>query len=299
MTAAIPLSLAADDVEVAVAATTPAADGTLDRSIWIRERLVAFGRGVGSALAGLVVIMIIWIGFIHVFNINPLVAKSPWAVARYIASGGASTEPESQVWSGLARTLRDAGVGYVAGLAAAVAVALTFVLLRSVERAFMPIAVTVRSVPLVAMTPLIALVFGRGLLGTTVISGIVVFFPALVTVVFGLRSTPKQAADLVRAYGGSGNVVVRKVMIPSSLPAVFAAARVAVPGALVGGLLAEWLATGKGLGYLMLSDTEQFNYDQLWASVVILTLVSVVIYYAVGMLESVVLARFAQTPARR
>jgi ABC-type nitrate/sulfonate/bicarbonate transport system permease component len=298
VTAALPLSLATEEEPVAIAATSEDSD-EISRGDWARDRAAAFGKGLGSAVTGLLVIILLWLGFIHLLHLNPLVAKSPWQVANYIVNGGSTGQPESQIWHGLWRTLKDAGIGYVAGLTAAILVALTFAIFPVLERTFMPIAITVRSVPLVAMTPLLVLIFGRGLTGTAVISGIVVFFPALVTVAFGLASTPRQTVDLIRAYGGGQPAVVRKVMIPWSLPAVFAAARVAVPGAIVGALLAEWLATGKGLGYLMLTDTSQFNYDQLWASVFILTLCSVVLYYLVGMIEAGVLTRFGSAPAKR
>jgi ABC-type nitrate/sulfonate/bicarbonate transport system permease component len=64
----------------------------------------------------------------------------------------------------------------------------------------------------------------------------------------GLRPASRQSADLARAYGGGTWTVARKVMLPSSLPALFASARIAVPGAVVGAMLTEWLATGQGLG---------------------------------------------------
>jgi len=157
----------------------------------------------------------------------------------------------------------------------------------------LPLAVLVRSVPLVAMTPVLTLVFGRGVLGTMVISGIVVFFPALVTMTFGLRSASRQSADLCRAYGGGTWTVARKVMLPSALPALFASARVAVPGAVIGAMLAEWLATGKGMGYGMLQDANAFNYVDIWASVALLTGVSVLLYNIIAIAESAVLARFS------
>jgi len=272
--------------------------GQVVRDSWLRERTLGLLRSTVSIVAAIAVVVVLWLGFIELFHINPLVAKSPADVWHYVTSGGSGDEPASEMWSSLGRTLTDSGLGYVAGLVAAVLVALTFVLVRGVEQAFMPIAVTVRSVPLVAMTPVLTLIFGRHLVATTVISGIVVFFPALVTIAFGLRSTPRQTADLVRACGGSSTAIATKVMIPSALPAVFAAARVAVPGALIGGLLAEWLATGKGLGSLMLLDTQQFDYDQLWASVVVLTLASVLVYYVVGALEALVLSRFGPPTSR-
>jgi ABC-type nitrate/sulfonate/bicarbonate transport system permease component len=191
------------------------------------------------------------------------------------------------------QTFFDATLGLIAGTAAAVIVSMVFVLRRGVEATFMPVAMALRSVPLVAMTPLIALIFGRGVVAVTVIAGIVTFFPTLVNVTQALKSVPTHTIDLVTAYGGSRRVALRKVQFPASLPALFASARIAAPLALIGALLAEWLATGKGLGYLMLQSISMFEIDRLWASVAIITIASVVLYGIISSIENVVLARYA------
>ena len=93
----------------------------------------------------------------------------------------------------LATTLHDASIGYVAGIVLALGVACMFVLQRPLEQTFMPVALMLRSVPLVAMTPLITLIFGRGIMAVAVIGGVVCFFPALVNIMLGFRSTPAVA----------------------------------------------------------------------------------------------------------
>src|SRR6185503_8401102 len=102
-------------------------------------------------------------------------------------------------------------------------VAVVMALLPTFEQAVMPTAIVLRSIPIVAMAPLIALVFGRGLLGVTVVVGLVTFFPTLVLVITGLRSAPAQACDLIIACGGSRFTAMRKVQMPYALPALFAA----------------------------------------------------------------------------
>jgi ABC-type nitrate/sulfonate/bicarbonate transport system permease component len=87
------------------------------------------------------------------------------------------------------------------------------------------------------------------------------------------------------------------VQLPNALPALFASLRIAAPLALVGALLAEWLATGKGLGYLMLQSQTMSNYSQLWAATALVTAYSVVLYTAISAVEKLVLARFSE-PAR-
>jgi ABC-type nitrate/sulfonate/bicarbonate transport system permease component len=249
-------------------------------------------RPLVNFLVSLGAVLVLWIAFLQAFTIDPLVAKSPLAVARYLFRGADAGVHRHLVLAGLGRTLLDAGLGFVSGLVAAVVVALAFVLARGVEQALLPVAVVLRSVPLVALTPLLTLVFGRGLTGTTVISGLVVFFPALVTMTFGLRSTSRQTVDVCRAYGAGAWTVARKVMLPSSVPALFASARVGLVGSLIGALLAEWLATGKGLGQVMIAAPNTFDYDSLWAAVAALTAVSLLAYNLVAAIETVVVPRF-------
>jgi len=126
-----------------------------------------------------------------------------------------------------------------------------------------------------------------------VISGIVTFFPALVNVTQALKSVPTHTIDLVTAYGGSPRMALTKVQFPASLPALFASMRIAAPLAIIGALLAEWLATGTGLGYLMLQSMSMFQIDQLWSCVAIVTFASVVLYGIISSIENVVLSRYA------
>ncbi|HTW08128.1 MAG TPA: ABC transporter permease subunit, partial [Acidimicrobiales bacterium] len=233
-----------------------------------------------------------WVGFIKIFNLNSYFAKSPTAVWDYLANGPLAAGNRLELWHALVTTLRDASLGYGAGTLLAVLAAMAVVSYRNVEAAFMPVAVVLRSVPLVAMTPLIALAFGRGLLSVTVIAGIVTFFPTLVNVVGGLRSAAHESFLLMRAYNASNLTTLFKLRLPSALPSLFSSARIAAPGAMLGAVLAEWLSTGKGLGYLMLEASTTSAFTQLWAGVVLITLVSAVIYAFVGLVEVPVLRRF-------
>jgi ABC-type nitrate/sulfonate/bicarbonate transport system permease component len=254
---------------------------------------------LGMAVLSLVVICALWVGFLKLTHVNSLVAKTPLDVAKFFWNGEANGQKASDVWSQLGRTLWDAGLGLVFGMAAAILAALTFMVSRIIERTFLPLALIVATIPLVAMTPIITLVFGRGVVGVTVISALVVFFPALITVSYGLRTTSKQASELCRVYGAGSVTVARKVMIPSAMPAIFAATRIAVPGAIVGAMLAEYLASGKGLGYGILQAATLASYDTVWAATALITFVSVLVYYLVAAVEQVVLTRFGSPAARR
>ncbi|MEJ2868227.1 ABC transporter permease subunit [Actinomycetospora sp. OC33-EN08] len=279
--------MSAPTVDPGTAGPTPPASG----GGFGREALAAIARRLVPVGVSLVVILVLWTLFLQVFGVRALIGKTPWDVAEWLFGLPASAANRAQVLGDLGVTFVDAGIGYVAGLAAAGIAASVFVVSRSVEQALMPVATLLRSVPLVAMTPLIVLAFGRGLTATGVIGGIVVFFPALVTMVFGLRSASPWAMELVTVYGGGRLTRLRRVMLPSAVPAVFAAARVGVPAAMVGALMAEWLATGRGSGTRMITAVAGFRYIEMWAAVVVVTAACVALYALIGIVESLVVAR--------
>jgi ABC-type nitrate/sulfonate/bicarbonate transport system permease component len=267
-----------------------------------RGRPLRIARQVVSLLIGLAVLLGAWQLFLIVFHVNRFIGKTPLDVWRYLTASASAAAPQTEpvrgkLFPASITTLKDAFIGLTAGTTVALACSVVFNLRRSVEQTVMPIAMVLRSVPLVAMTPLIALIFGRGLMCVTVIAGIVTFFPTLVNVTLALRATPQSSIDLFRAYGAGPASTMRKVQLPNALPAIFASLRIAAPLALVGALLAEWLATGQGLGYLMLQAESLSNYNMLWSTVVLVTAFSLLIYTAISGIERRVLARFADTPA--
>ncbi|OUZ08058.1 ABC transporter permease [Aeromicrobium sp. PE09-221] len=239
------------------------------------------------------IIGVLWVGLLQVFDVSDYVGKNPADVWEYLFTTPEAAEHRADIASLLAVTLRDAAVGFVAGLLAASALATAVVTSRVVEAGVMPIALILRSVPLIALAPIIILLVGRGVGVVATMGGIVVLFPALVTIVFGLRSVTDQMRDVVFVYGGSNLDVLLKVAIPSALPAVFSAIRISVPGAFTGALLAEWLATGEGIGYAVVSAANRSQNTRVWALVVVVTIASLLLYMVAQLVERIVLDRFA------
>lgn len=267
----------------------------------------SLARNLGSAVVSLLVALVLWEGFIRLYHIDPAIAKNPVDVWRYLFTQHAdkvhgfrsAAQNRAVLLHNLKTTVRDAALGYVAGIVLALVVACVFVLQRTVQRTFMPVALVLRSVPLVAMAPLITLIFGRDILTVAVIGGIVCFFPALINIIYGLRAAPLSSLDLMESYGASSLTKLRKVLIPSAMPSIFASLRINVPAATIGALLAEWLATGKGSGNEMTTVLNTFDYGELWSSVVLVTVVSLVAYSMVSAIEAVVLAVYAPDTAGR
>lgn len=250
-----------------------------------------------TMVLSIALILVVWQLFLEIFGIDPFIGRGPADVWDFLTTGQVGADARDQLWEASKTTLTDAGIGLLAGASVAVLCALVFNLVPSTEATFMPMAIVLRSVPLVAMTPLIILIFGRGLLGVTVIAGLVTFFPVLVNVSLALRSAPKAAIDLCHAYGADATTTLRKVQIPTALPALFASLRIAAPLALVGALLAEWLSTGHGLGYLMLQAGSLSNYNLLWSCTALVTIYSIVAYSLIAAVEKIAMAKYGEVRA--
>ena len=260
----------------------------------------AVGRSVLVAVATFAIVLVLWVGVLTVFGVSPFIAKGPLDVWAFLVTVDGAEENRAALAGKLAVTLRHAFTGFVVGLAVAILAAVLFRLSRGAESALMPVAMLLRSVPLIALAPVIILIFGAGSeLSVAVIGGIVVLFPALVTMVFGLKSASPQMLDVVAVYGGSTLTAVRKVALPGALPSLFAAIRVSVPGAITGALLAEMLSTGDGVGFSALQNVAQVKFNDLWASVVAVTAISLALYLVVQVVETAVLARMGMTTDRR
>jgi sulfonate transport system permease protein len=242
-------------------------------------------------VASVALVIALWSWTMRWFDLNSFFAKRPSDVWHWL-TGTNGVAHRKVLIDDMKITLGNAGLGYLVGTAGALALAVAVAASRTVERAVMPVAIAVRSVPLVAMTPLVALVFGRGIACVLVLAGMVTFFPSLVQLVAGLRTAPPLASDLVHSFGGNGSQQLLRVRVPYALPALFASARVAAPLAIVGATLAEWLATGKGMGNHIVLALARSQYNDLWSSVVVLTAVSVAVYGVVAAAETFVIRRF-------
>lgn len=236
-----------------------------------------------------VVVIVLWLGFLRVFDVDPYFAKTPLDVWRSLVTDPGAPEMRDLVLPALWSTLGTTLLGFVAGLAAGVALATAFVLVPVLQRTVLPIAVALRAVPIITTTPVVVLLFGRGLLATVVIVAVMSFFPTLVNTTAAMRRTPTGILEVLHSYHAPSLVRAWFALIPNAVPALLASARIAVPTSLLAATVAEWLATGRGIGNLMTVAANTARYDQLWACVALLTAIAVIGYALVGWLERIVL----------
>jgi len=240
-----------------------------------------------------VVILALWWGTIAALDLNPFLAKGPTDVFTALFTASDAAANRSSLTNALWETATFLVPGYLAGLLAGAGLAMLFVLVPAVAGTVMPLAIALRSVPIVTTAPLIVLILGRGATGTIVLVAVMVFFPTLVACMHGLRQAPGQVNDVLDSYAASPFQRLVLVRIPAMLPALFAAARMSVPAAVLAVTVVEWLATGNGIGSLMALSSSLSDYDMLWSAVVLVAGLSALGYAAVGLVEARVLRIYA------
>jgi ABC-type nitrate/sulfonate/bicarbonate transport system permease component len=252
------------------------------------HRLEDFALSCGA----LAIPFVIWWAVLAGFGVSPVIARGPLAVWTYLTSGPDAAEARSAILQALGQSLPWAGIGLVIALVVALGLAVLGVVWRGVTAALMPVSLVLQTMPLVALTPIVVLVFGRGIATTLVVTVAVTFFPAFITIAQGLSQVPKPALDLLDVYGATRMQKLRFVSLPGSLPHVCAAARLVAPAALLGVMIAEWLATGYGLGNLLNEARGELDYGMIWAVAFVAIAVSVGFYQLVRLIETRVLRRF-------
>lgn len=240
------------------------------------------------SLAALAAPFLVWWLLLKLLGLNPIVARDPLATFQYLFLAEKAGAAQASLLAAFAETLPVAALGMVLGLAAAFALAAPSVLRPAIAAALMPASLVLQTMPLVALTPIVVLIFGRDLAAILAVTVSVVFFPAFVTLAQGLAQVPQGALDVVRTYGDRPMRSLLLVSVPFALPYLFAAARLVAPRALLGAMIAEWLATGTGVGQLLNASRGMLDYGMIWATAFVSVVVAVLAYQCVVLVERLV-----------
>jgi ABC-type nitrate/sulfonate/bicarbonate transport system permease component len=258
------------------ASAAPTSTDEKNRTLLTRALLV---------MASILLPLLIWWLLLKAMGVPTLIAKTPLGVIDYLFLANSATAAQLKLLEAFSQTLPITILGLFAGLAVAFLLAILSETFPAIARTLLPVALVTQTMPLVALTPLLVLLLGRGTAVTLWITISVTFFPSFVTIAQGLILVSKAALDVPRAYGATKAKELQLVAVPASLPYLFAALRLAVPRALLGVMIAEWLATGKGLGNLLNQSRGYLDYGMIWTVAAASVLLSVLLYQLVVFAE--------------
>ncbi|MFD0517944.1 ABC transporter permease [Paractinoplanes durhamensis] len=173
--------------------------------------------------------------------------------------------------------MRTAGWGWLWGNAIGIAFAFLLIQFPLIEKAGMQLALVSYCLPVIAIGPVLAVLF-TGDKSKVILAAISVIFTTLVGALVGLRSADRTSLDLIRAYGGGKWTQLWKVRLRTSLPSLFAGLRIAAPAAMLGAIIGEYLGAESGLGVAMINSQQSLAVERTWGIALVATALSGLAY---------------------
>jgi NitT/TauT family transport system permease protein len=223
--------------------------------------------------AAFVVLVVIWETVCRLFAIPSFLLPSPSAIVK------AGLEISATQWLGhISATLRVALMGYAVAIAVSIPLAVALVNWRLLSRTLYPILVIIQSTPIVAVAPIIVVTLGASDLPRVVITFLIAFFPIVVSTVTGLMATPEELIELSRSLRAGRAREMLHIRLPFAVPYIFSALKISVTLAIIGAVVAEFVAAERGLGFFIMFSTSFFKIPQAFAGLAILVALSLLLF---------------------
>lgn len=227
-------------------------------------------------------ILLLWEGLVRWQEYPAFILPGPLAVARKTVVLTAN----GTLWKHAQVTLLEIVLGLLLGVTLALILGYLLGKSPALDRLVSPYVVASQTVPVVAIAPLLVIWFGSGLLSKVLITGIIVFFPTLVSTIVGIRGVDADLHDLMRSLRASRGQLFFKLELPASLPVIFGGLKLSVILAVVGAVVGEFVGADVGLGFLINLGRGVLDTAMIFVAVFALVVIAQTLYAAVSALES-------------
>lgn len=256
------------------------------------RRRSAFGNAGKLALqrivnfAGcLLAIGLIWQAVILAFRIPPYLLPAPPAML------AALVDHRDEILVAAGFTVGSTVIGMVISIGIAITLAIAFIASDALSRALMPLIIMIRVVPMIAIAPLIILIFGRGPAISIGMVALLTFFQIMLTAKRGFLAPPANALEMMHCYGATFWQTQIKIRVPYAVPFIFTGLRIASGSAILCAMFAEWLSGASGLGLLILDSYSVQDFPLMWAAVLSSTTAAYLFFTLTLAIERLVLDR--------
>ncbi len=245
-------------------------------------------RKIAIATAVHIAFVAFWWLAVILGDVPEYILPTPWLALKTLG------EPNFNWVFHFTATAQEIFGGYILAVVVGVAFAMFFTWSARLDAALMPLLVTLNMIPKVAMAPLFIVWLRFGIQTNIVITFTICFFPILLNTARGLREVEPDLLDLVRALNGSRWQIFSKIQLPGALPYVFSGMKVATVLAVAGAIVGEFIQSDRGLGWFMLVTQEALNTDAMVMALMLVTLIGVVLYGSVILLERIFVVQDAR-----
>jgi len=244
---------------------------------------LALRRGADWLPAIVVFVLAIgaWEGAIAAFHVQQFLLPKPSDIVR------AFWNERHTLWPAGWYTFKEALGGFVIGSLAGIAAATVIGRFRTVGAALLPLAVAANAVPIIAFAPIFNNWFDPlSPSSKMAIAAVLCFPPVMVNTLRGLQSASPRQIELMRSYAASDFTIWRRVRVPTALPYVFTALKIASVLAMIGAVVGEYFGGSfDALGVLIRSKAQILDFETAWAGILVASLLGIGLYLAVAVAE--------------
>lgn len=223
------------------------------------------------------IILVVWELATRLFAIPSFVLPAPSRIIE-----GFSSIPPGRWFDHVWATLRVALIGYVVSILIALPIAIGLTRSKILSDAFYPLLVVIQSTPVVAIAPIIIVALGSGDAPRIVITFLITFFPLVVSMTTGLLATPAELIELSRSLRAPLGREFSQIRIPYAIPYIFSGLKISITLAVIGAVVAEFVAAELGIGFFIQFSTSMFQVPQAWAGLIILVIMSLTLFQIVS-----------------
>jgi len=232
-----------------------------------------------SSVLTLLAIGVTWEVAVRLFNIPQFVLPAPSAIVNTIA------RYSNYLLYNLADTLLASALGLFMAATFSLALSVVLAYSDSVREAIYPILSGFNAVPRAALVPLLALWFGLGMVPRVLTAFLIAFFPILVPTLTAMITIERELWEMLVAFGASKSQVLVKVAIPRATPYFLSSLHMGLTSAVVGSVIAEMVASDRGIGYVILSSTSRLDTPLAFACLLLLALITFTLSKVLSLVE--------------
>lgn len=240
------------------------------------------------SLGVFLLLLLLWETVVRWLDIKEYILPAPSAI------GQALIDSANLLWKHSLQTVNEAFLGFILAIVGGVVLAMLMGIFLVIKRALYPLVVISQTVPVMAVAPLLIIWFGYNLLPKVIVVALVCFFPITVSLVEGLEAVDHDMVKLLLAMGATPWQILNKVQLPGALPSFFSGLKISATYSILGAVIGEWLGASSGLGVYMIRSMNSFLTAQVFAAIVVISLLSLIFFGMVLVLAHLIMPWYYQ-----
>lgn len=234
-------------------------------------------------LGFIIILLLLWEVGVDFFNIPSWKLPSPTLITKTLFT----SMPD--MYEHIKATLVECVIGFTSAILIAFVIAFIMDAIPMIKRALYPILITTQTIPIISVAPLFIIWLGFGMTPKIIVVQLVCFFPIVISLLGGLASADDDLINLMKSMGAGNLQTFFIVKLPAALPGFFSGLKISATYSVMGAVIGEWLGAEKGLGYYMILAQKSFRADRVFATIMVITLLSLTIFKIVDFTEKVLI----------